>query len=93
MKAKILGNYTSNEIELCRTTYNNAEKVAVEALIDEQIPFSRNSKRIPFFKRDKYHGANKVYVISTHPQQYTKARQTLDHLDDFYLSRLVVSNY
>lgn len=93
MKAKKLGNYTSNDIELCRTTNHNVEREAVEMLLQEQISFSRNSRRIPFFQREKYHGASQVYVISTHPGEYGKARRALDKLDKFYRTKLVLSNF
>lgn len=93
MKAKTLGDYTGNDIELCRTTNHSAEREAVEVLLQERVPFSRISRRIPFFQREKYHGASQVYVISTHPNEYGRARRALDQLDTFYLTRLVLSNF
>lgn len=62
-------------------------------LLTERIPFTKNCHRIPFFKRDKYQGATKVYVITTNPDCYGKARRALDHMDSAYKTRLVVSNF
>ena len=54
---KKLGNFVGNDVELCRTTNETAGAQTVQALMDARIPFTRNSKRIPFFKREQYNGA------------------------------------
>ena len=46
---KKLGNFTGNDIELCRTTNRKAGNQTIQALVDAHIPFTRNSKRIPFY--------------------------------------------
>jgi len=46
---KKLGNYKDNDVELCRTTNQRVSSRTAEALLEEQIPFTRNSRRIPFF--------------------------------------------
>ena len=62
-------------------------------LMEERIPFSKNLKTIPFFKRKLYKGADKVWVISINPRRYGQARRIIDTLDNVYKERLVLSNY
>lgn len=91
--AKILGGYTGTDIELCRTTNERVQNMTRELLIEERIPFTANCKKIPFFRRDKYKGASRVWVISTNPNCYSRARQALDTLDLPFRSRLKLSNF
>ena len=93
MAAMKLGNFTGNDIELCRTTNLNAGDKIVQALMNASIPFTKNSKRIPFFKRDQYNGANEILVISINPRRYSQARRVVDTVDYIYRKRLVLSNY
>ena len=65
----------------------------VEALHEELIPFTKNSKRTPFFKREEYKGADKVWVITINPRRYGQARRVIDRMDRVYKERLVLSNY
>ena len=90
---KILGNFTGNDVELCRTTNERAGTQTVQALMDARIPFTRNSKRIPFYKRDQYNGAREFTVISINPHRYGQARRVIDQIDVLYRRRLVLSNY
>lgn len=90
---KKLGNYKGNDIELCRTTSSRVGDAAVQALLNNRIPFTRNTKYIPFFKRDKYHGASKIWVITTSPRTYGKARQAIDSMAHRYPEYMVVSNF
>lgn len=91
--AKKLGNYTGNDIELCRTTNVKASNQTVQALLNARIPFTQNSKRIPFFKRVQYNGARELLVITTNPHNYGQARRVIDQIDSLYRRRLVLSNY
>lgn len=91
--AKKLGNYAGNDVELCYTFSAKAGRESAEALMEARIPFTRNLRRIPFFKRDKYDGASQMWVISVNPRRYGQARQTIDQIDQFYKDRLVLSNY
>jgi hypothetical protein len=88
-----LGNYKDNDVELCRTTNSRVSTRTAEALLEEQIPFTRSSKRIPFFKRESYQGANTIWVISTNPRRYGQARRVIDRMERVYKDRLVLSNY
>ena len=93
MAAKKLGNFTGNDIELCRTTNHNAGNQTVQALMDASIPFTKNCKKIPFFKRLQYNGAEQMWVISINPHRYSQARRVIDQIDLMYRKRLMLTNY
>ena len=93
MAAKKLGNFTGNDIELCRTTNSNAGNQTVQALMDASIPFTKNCKKIPFFKRLQYNGAEQMWVISINPHRYGQARRVIDQIDLMYRKRLMLTNY
>jgi hypothetical protein len=88
-----LGGFEGNDIELCRTTNTRAGNRTAEVLLREQIPFHKNCRKIPFFRRDRYDGADKVWVISINPHRYGQARRALDSLDVTSRRKLVLSNY
>ena len=90
---KKLGKFTGNDVELCRTTNEKAGNQTVQALMDARIPFTRNSKRIPFYKREQYNCAREFTVISINPHRYGQARRVIDQIDTLYRRRLVLSNY
>jgi hypothetical protein len=90
---KKLGNYRDNDVELCRTTNRRVNNRTAEVLMEEQIPFSTSSKKVPFFKRATYKGADTVWVISINPNRYGQARRALDRMDRVFKDRLVVSNF
>lgn len=81
------------DVELCRTTNETISNQAANLLIENQIPFTRNWIRIPFFQRVKYAGAEQFYVICTNRNRYGQARRTLDQMDSGLRRRLIVSNY
>ncbi len=80
MAAKILGNTKKidKDVELCRTTNERISNHAAQLLIENQIPFTRNWIKIPFFLREKYRGASQIYIISTNRNRYGQARRTID---------------
>lgn len=93
MAAMKLGNFTGNDIELCWTTNLKAGNQIVQALLNASIPFTKNSKRIPFFKREQYNGADEILMIMVNPHRYSQARRVVDTVDYMYRKRLVLSNY
>ena len=90
---KKLGNYKDNDVELCRTTNSRVSNETAEALLEQHIPFTKNSKKIPFFKREGYRGADTMWVITINPRRYGQARQVIDSMDRVYKDRLVLTNY
>lgn len=95
MAAMILGNTKKidKDLELCRTTNERISDYAAQLLIENQIPFTRNWIKIPFFLREKYRGARNIYVISTNRNRYGQARRAIDQLEVSFKSRLILSNY
>lgn len=93
MAAKKLGNFTGNDIELCRTTNHCAGNQTVQALMEASIPFTKNCRKIPFYKRLQYHGAQQMWVISINPHRYGQARRVIDKIDLMYRKRLMLTNY
>ena len=90
---KKLGNYKDNDIELCRTTNNRVGNETAEALLEQQIPFTKSSRKIPFYKREEYRGADTMWLISVNPRRYGQARRVIASMDRVYRERLVLSNY
>ena len=80
MAPKILGNMKKldKDIELCRTTNERISNHAAQLLIENQIPFTRNWIKIPFFLREKYRGAEQMFIIRTNRNRYGQARRTID---------------
>lgn len=95
MAAMTLGNAKKidKDVELCRTTNERISNQAAQLLIENQIPFTRNWIKIPFFLREKYRGASQIYIISTNRNRYCQARRTIDQLEAPFKRRLVLSNY
>lgn len=93
--AKILGDARriDKDVELCRTTNERISNQAAQLLVENQIPFTRDWVKIPFFLREKYRGAEQFYVIKTNRNRYGQARRTIDRLEAPFRSNLVVSNY
>ena len=83
----------NKDIELCYTVNERISNYAVRILIENRIPFTKNLVNIPFFLREKFHGAKQIYVISINPNHYGEARRTIDQLDPVYKRKLRLSNY
>lgn len=81
------------DVELCRTTNERISNQAAQLLIENQIPFTRNWVKIPFFLREKYRGAKQIYIIRTNRNRYGQARRTIDQMETPFRRRLVMSNY
>lgn len=95
MAPKILGNMKKldKDVELCRTTNERISNHAARLLIENQIPFTRDWIRIPFFLREKYRGASQMFIIRTNRNRYGQARRTIDQLEAPFKRRLILSNY
>ena len=88
-----LGNYKDNDVELCRTTNARVGNQTAEVLLEQHIPFTKNSKKIPFFKREAYKRPDTLRSISNNPRRYRQGRRVIDSMDRVYKDRLVLSNY
>ena len=87
------GKDINKDVELCYTVNERISEYAVRALIENRIPFTKNLINIPFFLRERFHGAKQMYVISTNYTLYSQARHIIDQLDPAYKRRLRLSNY
>lgn len=87
------GKDINKDIELCYTVNERISEYAVRALIENRIPFTKNLINIPFFLRERFHGAKQMYVISINYNLYSQARRIIDQLDPAYKRRLRFSNY
>lgn len=87
------GRHINKDVELCYTVSERISNYTVRLLIENQIPFTKSQVAVPFFLREKFHGAKKIYVISTNHNLYSQARRTIDQLDPVYKRRLCLSNY
>ena len=94
-KGKILGDIhqIDKDVELCRTTNERISEQAAQLLIANQIPFTKNWKKIPFFLREKYRGAEQIFIIKTNRNRYGQARRAIDQMDSAFRKRLKLSNY
>ncbi|MGN0141022.1 MAG: hypothetical protein ACI4AD_02265 [Roseburia sp.] len=81
------------DVELCRTTNERISNQAAQLLIENQIPFTKNWKKIPFFLREKYRGAEQIFIIKTNRNRYSQARRAIDQMDYSFRRRLKLSNY
>lgn len=81
------------DVELFRTTNERISNQAARLLIQNQIPFTRGWIRVPFFQREKYRGASRIYTIRINRNRYGQARRTIDQMDELFKQRMVFSNY
>ena len=79
-KAPRLDKHVDKDVILCSTTNNRVSNHATEILIRDAIPFTKNWKRIPFYKREAYRGAAEVCVFSINQNLYGKARRSIEQL-------------
>ena len=83
----------NKDIELCYTVSERISNCAIRLLVENHIPFTKSMVNIPFFFREKFHGAKQIYVISTNPNHYGQARRAIDQLDSASKRKLRFSNY
>lgn len=89
-KPKTMGKNIDRDVELCRTTNARVSSQMMRTLVSHEIPFTQNWVRVPFYKGVAYNGAKEVCVISTHYNQYQRARRVLDHMEVVYRERMIL---
>ncbi len=77
-----LSKNVNKDVVLCKTTNRIVSNRASELLLEQSVSFSKTWNRIPFFFRNRYHGASRLYTISISRTQYSKARRVLDLLEE-----------
>ena len=83
-KPKTMGKNIDRDVELCRTTNARVSSQMMRTLVSHEIPFTQNWVRVT------YNGAKEVCVISTHYNQYQRARRVLDHMEVVYRERMIL---
>ncbi len=86
-----LDKHINKDVVLCQTTNHRVSNHMTQLLLQDSIPFTRNWKRIPFYKRDAYQGADQICIISINRNEYGKARRSLDKLDRRWRERLMLN--
>ncbi len=90
-KKPTLSKNVCRDVVLCKTTNRIVSNRASELLLQQSVAFSKTWSRIPFFRRNRYHGATKFYVISINRTQYSKARRVLDLMEERDYNRLLLN--
>lgn len=90
-RAPKLDKHVDKDVVLCTTTNHSVSKHATQILIDQEIPFTKNWKRIPFYKREEYRGASEICVFSINRNLYGKARRTISQLGRMDRERLLLN--
>ena len=62
-----------------------------DILLQDAIPFTKNWKRIPFYKREEYRGADQICVFSINRNLYGRARRSISQLDRMDRNRLLLN--
>lgn len=86
-----LDKHVDKDVVLCRTTNHRVSNHATEALLREAIPFTKNWKRVPFYKREEYKGATEICVISINRNLYGKGRRCIDRLTRIDRDRILLN--
>ncbi len=86
-----MGKKVNKDVVLCRTTNHRVSNRTTDLLVQDAIPFTKNWKHVPFFRREEYHGASEVCVISINRNTYARARRTLDRMERRDRDRLVMN--
>lgn len=79
------------DIILCATANRVVSNHTSELLLEQSVPFSKNWHRVPLLMRRRFHGANKVCIISINRNQYTHARKALSLLEERDFNRLFLN--
>ena len=81
-RAPKLDKHVDKDVVLCSTT---------DILLQDAIPFTKNWKRIPFYKREEYRGADQICVFSINRNLYGRARRSISQLDRMDRNRLLLN--
>lgn len=90
-KRMTLGKHIDKDVVLCRTTNRRVSNRTTDLLVRASIPFTKHWKHIPFFRREQYRGASEVCVIRINRNTYSRARRTLDGMEQRDKSRLLLN--
>ena len=83
-----LGKKIDKDVVLCHTANHRVSNRTTDLLVQNAIPFTKNWKHVPFFQREQYHGASEICVIRINRNTYSRARRTLDRMEQRDRARL-----
>lgn len=81
----------NKDVVLCETTNHRVSNRTIAVLLQDSIAFTKNWKRVPFYKREAYQGASEVCVISINRNEYVQARRSIQKLERNYRDRLLLN--
>ncbi len=90
-RAPKLDKHVDKDVVLCSTTNRRVSNHATDILLQDAIPFTKNWKRIPFYKREEYRGADQICVFSINRNLYGRARRSISQLDRMDRNRLLLN--
>ena len=90
-RAPKLDKHVDKDVVLCSTTNRRVSNHTTDILLHDAIPFTKNWKRIPFYKREEYRGADQICVFSINRNLYGRARRSISQLDRMDRNRLLLN--
>lgn len=90
-RAPKLDKHVDKDVVLCSTTNRRVSNRTTDILLQDAIPFTKNWKRIPFYKREEYRGADQICVFSINRNLYGRARRSISQLDRMDRNRLLLN--
>lgn len=83
--------HMDKDVVLCSTTNHHVSKRTTDLLLQDAIPFTKNWKRIPFYKREQYRGADQICVFFINRNVYGRARRSIDQLERSDRARILLN--
>jgi hypothetical protein len=90
-KAPKLDKHVDKDVVLCSTTNQRVSRHTAQILLEDAIPFTRNWRRVPFYKREEYQGATEVCVFSINRNLYGRARRSISQLNRIDRDRILLN--
>lgn len=90
-RAPKLDKHVDKDVILCSTTNHRVSNRTTQILLDDAIPFTKNWKRVPFYKREEYRGASEVCVFTINRNLYGRARRSIEQLGRMDRERILLN--
>lgn len=90
-RAPKLDKHINKDVILCSTTNHHVSHRTTQVLLEDEIPFTKNWKRVPFRRRQEYRGASEICVFSINRNLYCKARRSIEQLGRTDRERLLLN--
>lgn len=90
-RAPKLDKHVNKDVVLCSTTNWRVSNHTTRILLEDEIPFTKNWKRVPFYRRQEYRGATEICVFSINRNLYGKARRSIQQLERLDRERLLLN--